>query len=58
MDQWFTLDDSCVEVEGEGMNLQLLLEQTSFEEEKAIKRATALVDSFLDRVATNEVVKV
>jgi GMP synthase-like glutamine amidotransferase len=58
LDQWFTLDDSCVEVEGEGMNYQLLLQQTSFEEEEAIKRSTALVNAFLDRVATNEVVRV
>ena len=58
LDQWFTLDDSCVEIEGEGISHQLLLQQTSFEESGAEKRAIALVNSFLDQIAVGEIVRV
>jgi GMP synthase-like glutamine amidotransferase len=54
LDQWFTLDDSCVEVTHEGLDHKLLLEQTSYEEESAETRAAKLVDNFLDQIAKNE----
>ena len=54
LDQWFTLDDSCVEVTHEGLDHKLLLAQTSYEESDAMVRAAQLVDNFLDKVAKNE----
>jgi GMP synthase-like glutamine amidotransferase len=54
LDQWFTLDDSCIEVTHEGLDHKLLLAQTSYEESEAMVRAAQLVDNFLDKVAKNE----
>ena len=51
-------DELCAQIEGEGMSSSILLQQTSFEEKSAQERAAALVDTFLDQIATNEIVPV
>ena len=58
LETWMKNDELCAQIEGEGMSSSILLQQTSFEEKSAQERAAALVDTFLDQIATNEVVPV
>ena len=58
LETWMKNDELCAQIEGEGMSASILLQQTSFEEKSAQDRAAALVDTFLDQIATNEVVPV
>ncbi len=52
LDQWLAMDGGCVEVESEGVNVEILRAQTKFEEPKANQRGYDLVNQFLDRIAT------
>jgi len=56
LSHWFTLNTSCISKGHEGLDHQILLEQAKYEETAACERAAKLVDSFLDKVATAEVV--
>lgn len=52
LDQWLAMDGGCVEVESEGVNVEVLRAQTKYEEPGANQRGYDLVDQFLDRIAT------
>ena len=58
LETWMKNDELCAQIEGEGMSSSILLQQTSFEEKSAQERAAGLVDTFLDQIATNEIVPV
>ena len=46
------------EIEGEGLDVEILRQQTKAEEAGANARAQALVDYFLDHIATAEIKKI
>ena len=49
------MDGGPEEIENEGLNVEILRRQTKSEEAGANQRAQALVDYFLDHIATSEV---
>ena len=51
LDLWLEMDGGSEEVEGEGMSIEALREETRRQEEHSNKRAYDLVDQFLDRIA-------
>lgn len=51
LDLWLEMEGGCAEVEGEGLNVEVLREQTRLQEPHANQRAYDLVDQFLDRIA-------
>ena len=51
LDLWLEMDGGCAEVEGEGMSVEALREETRRQEVSSNKRAYDLVDQFLDRIA-------
>ena len=51
LDLWLEMDGGSEEVEGEGMSVEALREETRRQEEFSNKRAYDLVDQFLDRIA-------
>ena len=57
LEAWLSRQSGCVEITGEGVDLDLLRKQTKELEASSNKRAADLVDTFLRRVATAEVVK-
>ena len=57
LSQWFTLNTSCISKGHEGLDHKILLEQSKYEEKDACERAAKLVDNFLDKIATAEVVR-
>ena len=57
LEAWLSRQSGCVEITGEGVDLEALRKQTKELEASSNKRAADLVDTFLRRVATAEVVK-
>ena len=57
LEAWLAMEGGCAEVEAEGVDVETLREQTLREQPFSQVRAFELVDSFLRRVATAEVVK-
>jgi GMP synthase-like glutamine amidotransferase len=57
LEAWLSRQSGCVEITGEGIDLDVLRKQTKELEASSNKRAADLVDTFLRRVATAEVVK-
>ena len=57
LEAWLSRQSGCVEITGEGVDLDQLRKQTKELEASSNKRAADLVDTFLRRVATAEVVK-
>jgi len=55
LDCWLEMDGGPEEIEGEGLNVEILRQQTKAEEAGANKRAQDLVDYFLDHIATSEI---
>ena len=51
LDLWLDMEGGCAEVEGEGMSVKALREETRRQEESSSKRARDLVDQFLDQIA-------
>lgn len=51
LDLWLEMEGGIDEVEGEGMSIEALREETRRQEERSNKRAYDLVDQFLDRIA-------
>ena len=51
LDTWLAMDGGCVEIENEGVNVEVLRAETKYEEPEANQRAYDLVDQFLDRIA-------
>lgn len=52
---WLSMKNECVEIEGEGLNVNILKAQTIAEEPSANLRAIDLVNRFLDRIAKSEI---
>ena len=57
LEAWLSRQSGCVEITGEGIDLDVLRKQTNALEASSNMRAADLVDTFLRRVATAEVVK-
>jgi GMP synthase-like glutamine amidotransferase len=55
LDIWLEMEGGCAEVEGEGLIVEELRQQTREQELHSNKRAYDLVDNFLDRVAVSNV---
>jgi len=58
LEAWLSRESGCVEITGEGVDLDQLRSQTLEQEPGSNKRAAELVDTFLRRVATSEVIEV
>ena len=58
LEAWLAMEGGCAEVEAEGVDVEKLREQTLREQPFSQVRAFELVDSFLRRVATADVIKV
>ena len=58
LDCWLEMDGGPEEIEGEGLDVEILRQQTKAEEAGANARAQALVDYFLDHIATAEIKRV
>ena len=52
LEAWLSRESGCVEITGEGVDLDLLRKETLEQEIGSNKRAAELVDAFLRRVAT------
>ena len=55
LDCWLEMDGGPEEIQGEGLDVEILRKQTKAEEPGANARAQALVDYFLDHIATGEI---
>ena len=55
LNSWLSLESGCVEVEGEGLNLEVLRAQTIAEEPSATIRAINLVNYFLESIASADI---
>ncbi len=55
LEAWLSRESGCVEITGEGVDLDQLRSQTLEQEPGSNKRAAELVDTFLRRVATSAV---
>lgn len=52
LDTWLAMEGGCVEIENEGVSVEVLRAQTKYEEPYSNQRAYDLVDQFLGRIAT------
>jgi GMP synthase-like glutamine amidotransferase len=55
LEAWLSRESGCVEIKGEGVDLDQLRKQTLEQEPGSNKRAAELVDTFLRRVATSQI---
>ena len=58
LEAWLSRESGCVEITGEGVDLDLLRKETLEQEIGSNKRAAELVDAFLRRVATAPLLQV
>jgi len=58
LDTWLAMDGGYVEIEVEGVNVEILRAETKNEEPRSNQRAYDLVDQFLDRIASAPVIMV
>jgi GMP synthase-like glutamine amidotransferase len=58
LDMWLAVDGGCVDIESEGVNVEILRDETKFEEPRSNQRAYDLVDQFLDRIVNAPIKKV
>ena len=58
LDTWLRMEGGCVEIEGEGVNVEILRAETKNEEPRSNQRAYDLVDQFLDQIASAPLKKV
>jgi hypothetical protein len=58
LDTWLNMDGGCVEIEDEGVNVEILRAETKKEEPGSNQRAYDLVDRFLDQIASAPIKKV
>jgi GMP synthase-like glutamine amidotransferase len=58
LDEWLAMDGGCAEVESEGVDVEALRAQTKALQPITDQNAFDLVNTFLDRIATAEVVPV
>ncbi|CAB4330841.1 unannotated protein [freshwater metagenome] len=58
LDLWLEMEGGCVEVENEGISVELLRAETKEHQPRSNQRAYDLVDQFLDRIAVAPVVRV
>jgi GMP synthase-like glutamine amidotransferase len=57
LDTWLNMDGGCVEIEDEGVNVEILRAETKKEEPGSNQRAYDLVDRFLDQIASAPIKK-
>ena len=57
LEAWLSRQSGCVEITGEGVDLDQLRAQTKEQEAGSNARAAELIDTFLRRVATAPVLK-
>lgn len=55
LEAWLSMEGGCAEVEGEGLNVEVLRAQTKSESPAAIARAKKLVEVFLHQIATSPI---
>lgn len=58
LEEWLAMEGGCAEVEGVGVNVDQLRKQTKEIQPESDRRAFELVDTFLRRVTTAQIVKV
>lgn len=58
LEEWLQMDGGCAEVESEGIDPEKLMEQTKALQSKTDQNAFDLVNIFLDRIATAEIITV
>jgi GMP synthase-like glutamine amidotransferase len=58
LEEWLQMDGGCAEVESEGIDPEKLMEQTKALQSKTDQNAFDLVNIFLDRIATAEIIAV
>ena len=58
LEAWLSRESGCVEITGEGVDLDQLRKETLEQEIGSNKRAAELVDAFLRRVATAPLLQV
>jgi len=58
LDTWLAMAGGCVEIEAEGVDVEILRAETKKEEPRSNQRAYDLVDQFLDRIASAPVIMV
>ena len=58
LDTWLRMEGGCVEIESEGVNVEILRAETKNEEPRSNQRAYDLVDQFLDQIASAPIKKV
>ena len=58
LEAWLSRESGCVEITGEGVDLDQLRKETLEQEIGSNKRAAELVDAFLRRVATASLLQV
>ena len=58
LDTWLKMDGGWIEIEAEGVNVEILRAETKNEEPRSNQRAYDLVDQFLDQIASAPIKKV